>query len=39
MVTNGMILLSIPVFWQETTRGGILLAAVTIDHLVTSRKK
>ena len=39
MVTNGMILLSIPVFWQETTRGGILLAAVTIDHLVTSRTK
>ena len=37
LVTNGMILLSIPVFWQETTKGGILLAAVTIDHLVTTR--
>lgn len=39
LVTNGMILLSIPVFWQETTRGSILLVAVTVDHLVTSRSR
>lgn len=39
LVTNGMILLSIPVFWQEATKGGILLTAVTIDHLITSRTR
>ncbi len=39
LVTSSLQLLDVPVFWQDAIKGGILLAAVTIDHLVHTRRK
>ena len=38
LVTSSLILLDVPVYWQDIIRGGILLIAVTADHLLNSRK-
>ncbi|QDY70708.1 ABC transporter permease (plasmid) [Qingshengfaniella alkalisoli] len=39
LVTSSLQLLDVPVFWQDAIKGGILLAAVTVDHLVHTRKR
>lgn len=33
VINNGLILLNIPVYWQELINGVILICAVTIDHI------
>ncbi|MCY0146572.1 ABC transporter permease [Hoeflea sp. G2-23] len=38
LVTSSLILLDVPVYWQDIIRGGILLVAVTADHMLNSRK-
>jgi ribose transport system permease protein len=38
MVTSSLILLNVPVYWQDIIRGAILLVAVTADHLLNARK-
>jgi ribose transport system permease protein len=38
LVSSCLILLDVPVYWQDIIRGAILLAAVTIDHLLNSHK-
>jgi ribose transport system permease protein len=38
LVTSSLILLNVPVYWQDIIRGAILLVAVTIDHLLNTRK-
>jgi len=38
LVTSSMILLNISIFWQETIRGLILLAAVSVDHLANKHR-
>ncbi|MBU3030734.1 ABC transporter permease [Paracoccus marinaquae] len=38
LVTSSMILLDISIFWQDTIRSLILLAAVSIDHLVNKHR-
>lgn len=38
LVTTSLTLLNVPPYWQDIIRGGILLAAVTIDHLLNMRK-
>ncbi|MFV2035529.1 MAG: ABC transporter permease, partial [Halocynthiibacter sp.] len=38
LVTSSMILLNISIFWQETIRGLILLAAVSIDHIANKHR-
>jgi ribose transport system permease protein len=38
MVTSSLILLNVPVYWQDIIRGAILLVAVTADHLLITRK-
>ncbi|KJS11363.1 MAG: ABC transporter permease [Hoeflea sp. BRH_c9] len=38
LVTSSLILLNVPVYWQDIIRGAILLVAVTADHLLNSRK-
>jgi len=38
LVSSCLILLDVPVFWQDIIRGLILLAAVTIDHGLNTRK-
>jgi ribose transport system permease protein len=38
MVSSSLILLNVPVYWQDIIRGGILLVAVTADHLLNARK-
>jgi ribose/xylose/arabinose/galactoside ABC-type transport system permease subunit len=37
-LTNGMILLNIPEFWQWVVKGGVLIFAVTIDQLAKRSK-
>jgi ribose/xylose/arabinose/galactoside ABC-type transport system permease subunit len=37
-LTNGMILLKIPEFWQWVVKGGVLILAVTIDQLAKRSK-
>jgi ribose transport system permease protein len=39
LVTSCLILLNVPVYWQDIIRGAILLGAVTIDHLLNTRKR
>jgi ribose/xylose/arabinose/galactoside ABC-type transport system permease subunit len=38
VLTNGMILLNIPEFWQWVVKGGVLILAVTIDQLAKRSK-
>jgi ribose transport system permease protein len=38
MVTSSLILLNVPVYWQDIIRGAILLVAVTADHILNARK-
>lgn len=38
LVTSSLILLNVPVYWQDIIRGAILLVAVTADHLLNARK-
>ena len=38
LVTSSLILLNVPVYWQDIIRGAILLVAVTIDHLLNTHK-
>ena len=38
MVTSSMILLDISIFWQETIRSVILLAAVSLDHIANKHR-
>jgi ribose transport system permease protein len=38
MVTSSLILLNVPVYWQDIIRGAILLVAVTADHLLNTNK-
>jgi ribose transport system permease protein len=38
LVTSSLILLNVPVYWQDIIRGAILLVAVTIDHLLNMNK-
>ena len=38
LVSSSLQLLDVPVFWQDGIKGGILLVAVTIDHIVHTRK-
>ena len=38
VVTSSLILLDVSPYWQDVIKGLILLAAVTIDHLLNSRK-
>jgi ribose transport system permease protein len=38
VVTSSLILLDVSPYWQDVIKGLILLAAVTIDHLMNSRK-
>ncbi|MBU0585388.1 MAG: ABC transporter permease [Alphaproteobacteria bacterium] len=38
LVTSSLILLNVPPYWQDIIRGGILLVAVTADHLLNTRK-
>lgn len=38
LVTSSMILLDISIFWQDTIRSLILLAAVSIDHVVNKHR-
>jgi ribose transport system permease protein len=38
MVTSSLILLNVPVYWQDIIRGAILLVAVTADHLLNRHK-
>jgi ribose transport system permease protein len=38
LVTSCLILLDVPVYWQDIIRGAILLVAVTADHLINARK-
>ncbi|MGE5613023.1 MAG: ABC transporter permease [Bacillota bacterium] len=33
LINNGLILINVPVFWQELINGVILIFAVTLDHL------
>jgi ribose transport system permease protein len=39
VVTSSLILLDVSPYWQDVIKGLILLAAVTIDHLLNTRKK
>ena len=38
VVTSSLILLDVSPYWQDVIKGLILLAAVTIDHLMNTRK-
>jgi len=38
VVTSSLILLDVSPYWQDMIKGAILLAAVTIDHLLNVRK-
>jgi ribose transport system permease protein len=38
LVTSSLILLNVPVYWQDIIRGTILLVAVTIDHFLNASK-
>jgi ribose transport system permease protein len=38
LVTNSLILIDVSVYWQDATRGMILLLAVTLDHLIQRSK-
>ncbi|WP_339859492.1 ABC transporter permease [Thalassospira alkalitolerans] len=39
LVTSSLILLDVPVYWQDIIRGLILLVAVSADHLLNRRKR
>lgn len=39
VVSSSLALLDVSVYWQDIIRGSILLAAVTIDHLINKRRK
>lgn len=39
LVTSSLILLDVPVYWQDIIRGLILLVAVSADHLLNKRKR
>ncbi|WP_280810525.1 ABC transporter permease [Variovorax boronicumulans] len=39
VVTSSLILLDVSPYWQDVIKGLILLAAVTIDHIMNTRKK
>lgn len=39
VVTSSLALLDVSVYWQDIIRGSILLAAVSFDHYVSSKKK
>ena len=36
-LNNGMSLMNVPIFYQNTARGAVLLLAVAIDHLSRAR--
>ncbi len=38
IVSSSLILLNVPVYWQELIRGLILLVAIAIDHFIQSKK-
>ncbi|WP_104402299.1 ABC transporter permease [Vibrio penaeicida] len=38
IVSSSLILLNVPVYWQELIRGLILLSAIAIDHVIQSKK-
>jgi ribose transport system permease protein len=37
-LTNGMVLMNIPEFWQWVVKGSVLILAVTIDKLAQKSK-
>ncbi|MFZ4287384.1 ABC transporter permease [Variovorax sp. HJSM1_2] len=39
VVTSSLILLDVSVYWQDVIKGGILLAAVSLDHWLSHSKK
>jgi ribose transport system permease protein len=39
VINNGLVLLSVSVYWQDLISGAILLLAVTIDFLSQQRKQ
>lgn len=39
VVSSSLALLDVSVYWQDIIRGSILLAAVTIDHFISKRRK
>jgi ribose transport system permease protein len=38
-ITGSMVLLDVSPYWQDLIRGGILLGAVSLDHIRHTRKR